>query len=89
MALVSGNNLEVVSSSWWTRTLGENGLPMHFGKDGTLAESTAEGKHGVRPAMNLNPSLLLGALWEARGGEADYVRVLRTAILREDFTPFA
>ena len=41
------------------------------------------------PAMNLNPSLLLGALWEARGGEADYVRVLRTAILREDFTPFA
>ena len=54
LALVSGNNLEVVSSSWWTRTLGENGLPMHFGKDGTLAESTAEGKHGVRPAMNLN-----------------------------------
>ena len=41
------------------------------------------------PAINLNPSLLLGALWEARGGEADYVRVLRTAILREDFTPFA
>ena len=41
------------------------------------------------PAMNLNPSLLLGALWEARGGEADYVRVLRAAILREDFTPFA
>ncbi len=41
------------------------------------------------PVLNLNPSLLLGAFWEDRGGEADFVRVLRTAILKKDFSPFA
>ena len=40
-------------------------------------------------AMNLNPNLLLGALWADRGGEAAYVRVLRTAILTEELAPFA
>lgn len=39
-------------------------------------------------AMNLNPNLLLSALWEDRGGEAEYVRVLRTAILTKDLEPF-
>lgn len=40
-------------------------------------------------SMNLNPNLLLGALWAERGGEAEYLRVVRTAILTGDFAPFA
>lgn len=40
-------------------------------------------------AMNLNPNLLLEALWRRRGGEAEYVRVLRTAILTAEQEPFA
>lgn len=39
-------------------------------------------------AMNLNPNLLLGALWKNRGEEAAYVRVLRTAILTAELTEF-
>lgn len=39
--------------------------------------------------MNLNPNLLLEALWRRRGGEAEYVRVLRTAILTAEQEPFA
>lgn len=40
-------------------------------------------------AMNLNPNLLLEALWRRRGGEAEYARVLRTAILTAEQEPFA
>ncbi len=40
-------------------------------------------------AMNLNPNLLLGALWADRGREAEYVQVVRTAILTGDLAPFA
>jgi len=40
-------------------------------------------------AMNLNPNLLLSAFWADRGGEAEYVQVLRTAILTKDLEPFA
>ena len=40
------------------------------------------------PALNLNPGLLLGALWEARGGEADRLRLTRTALLKKDLSPF-
>ena len=40
-------------------------------------------------AMNLNPNLLLGALWADRGGEAEYTQVVRTAILTGDLAPFA
>ena len=39
-------------------------------------------------ALNLNPSLVLGALWQYRGSEAEYPRIARTAILRADLTPF-
>ena len=40
-------------------------------------------------AMNLNPNLLLGALWADRGGEAEYTQVVRTAILTGELAPFA
>ena len=40
-------------------------------------------------AMNLNPNLLLETFWQHRGAEAEYVRVLRTAILTAELEPFA
>ncbi len=41
------------------------------------------------PALNINPSLLLGA-YEERGGTApEYTQVMRTAILRGDLSEFA
>ncbi len=39
--------------------------------------------------LNLNPSLVLGAFWQFRGGEAEYTRAARIAIRREDLTEFA
>lgn len=39
--------------------------------------------------LNLNPSLPLSAFWKDRGGEAEYVRVLRTAILTKELKPFS
>ena len=39
-------------------------------------------------ALNLNPALPLSAFWEDRGGEADYIRVLRAAILTKELQPF-
>ncbi len=40
-------------------------------------------------ALNLNPNLVLGAFQQFLGREVEYARVARTAILREDMTPFA
>lgn len=39
-------------------------------------------------ALNLNPSLPLSVFWGHRGREAEYVRVLRAAILTKDLCPF-
>lgn len=39
-------------------------------------------------ALNLTPALPLSAFWADRGGEADYIRVRRTAILTEELRPF-
>lgn len=39
-------------------------------------------------ALNLNPSLPLAVFWAHRGGEAEYVRLLRAAILTKDLCPF-
>lgn len=38
--------------------------------------------------LNLNPSLPLSVFWARRGGEAEYVRLLRAAILTKDLCPF-
>lgn len=40
-------------------------------------------------ALNLNPTLPLSAFWEDRGGEAEYIRVRRTAILTGELQPFS
>lgn len=39
--------------------------------------------------LNLNPALPLSAFWKDRGGEADYTRVRRAAILTKQLQPFA
>jgi radical SAM-linked protein len=40
-------------------------------------------------ALNLNPNLVLGAFQQFWGREPEYVRIARTAILREDLSLFA
>ena len=60
-----------------------------------LSRETGEGCFAVGlrlpggGTMNLNPNLVLGAFWEFRGGEAEYLRIARTAIRRGDLTLFA
>lgn len=39
-------------------------------------------------ALNLNPSLVLDTFWKDRGGEAEYIRMVRAAILTGELRPF-
>lgn len=39
-------------------------------------------------ALNLNPMLPLSAFWKDRGSEAEYIRILRAAILTKELEPF-